>query len=54
MAWRTAGSGALSSRHLQQVRRDAEMLELHRRGLTHAEVAEARGYATASGARKAV
>lgn len=54
MVWRTAGSGVLSPRHLQLVRSDAELLDLHRSGLTHTGVAAAGGYATASGARKAV
>lgn len=54
MAWRTAGSGALSSQHLKLVRSDAKILDLYRRNRTYADVAKAGGYATASGARKAV
>ncbi len=54
MPWCTAGSGVLSPRQLGQVRRDAEVLELYRRGLSFDQIAACTGYANRSGPQKAV
>lgn len=52
MGWRTAGSGALSPRRLEQVRRDVEVLEMYRRGLTFDQIARLTGYANRSGGQQ--
>ena len=38
MPWRTAGSGTLSPRHLDQIRRDVEILEMYHQGFTHDQI----------------
>jgi hypothetical protein len=46
--------GAYSSRHIQAVERQRSALDMRRAGATYDQIARALGYASASGARKAI